>query len=124
MASLAATKWRGSKTDIALYPFSRASFLARVSGLPFQKIYILYLHVEGRGGVIVDTLYEGCNQKIVLSEDLVETRRFPPVSLKDSNTQNIENLLKEEDFARHLEIKSRLISGEIDSATALDLIKD
>lgn len=50
MASLAATKWRGSKTDIALYPFSRASFLARVSGLPFQKIYILYLHVEGRGG--------------------------------------------------------------------------
>ena len=74
--------------------------------------------------VVVDTLYEGCNQKIVLSEDLVETRRFPPVSLKDSNTQNIENLLKEEDFARHLEIKSRLISGEIDSATALDLIKD
>ena len=35
MASLAATKWSDSKTDFALYPFSQASFLARVSGLPF-----------------------------------------------------------------------------------------
>ena len=50
MVSLAATKWSGRKTDLALYPFSQASFLARVSGLPFQKIYILYLHVEGRVG--------------------------------------------------------------------------
>ena len=49
MASLAATERSDSKTDLALYPFSQASFLARVPGLPFQKIYILYLHVEGRG---------------------------------------------------------------------------